>query len=550
LLFVVHHALALALLLLTAAAAGTAVAGSRMPLALRSALGLAVLGQVLVLLATFGALRPWTIVSVIAFALAAGAARMQRGPVRGPVRWPLLASSAAGTVPLFALALYPPLAFDETLYHLPFVQAMASSGAIRFLPDVRFPMFPQLHEALSVPLFLAAGDTATHLVALAELLLLGGVVFEWPGDRRAGLLAFALLLGNPITLHQATITYVDMAVALFVVAGFRSLREQPAVAGFLLGTACSVKYLGWYFALAGLAFTILFSEHPRRAIPGFALALAAAVLPTYALIVATTANPVFPFFASLFGSSPWDFAVEKNAEPLVRAVRLFWDVTFARERVNQQPPYSPLFAVAVLVTILAARRDRWAAFLALAGAGYVAIFVTMLSLDSRYLLPLLPLVSVVAASAVARWKPIAIAVTLLSLAAGLAYVGYRFVRLGPLPLNDAQRRRFLEARIPEYSALERRGPGRIYVCGAEQLKSFGGRDLLGDVTGPYANRRVFAGDLSANLARLEVRSLLVSRRACPAEWQRVPAESAFELVYADAGAVLWRARLRSATDAR
>jgi len=61
-----------------------------------------------------------------------------------------------------------PIAFDETLYHLPFVQAMSRSGALHFWADLRFPAFPQLHESLCVPAFLLVGDTATHLVALRQ----------------------------------------------------------------------------------------------------------------------------------------------------------------------------------------------------------------------------------------------------------------------------------------------------------------------------------------------------------------------------------------------
>jgi len=185
------------------------------------------------------------------------------------------------------------------------------------------------------------------------------------------------------------------------------------------------------------------------------------------------------------------------------------------------------------------------AFLSAICVGYLAIFVAFLPSDSRYLLPLLPLVSVAAASVFARWKKLSVALSLLSIAGGLAYAGYRVARQGPPPLNAARRQQHLEQRVPEYRALERRGAGRIYVCGAEQLKYFGGDDLLGDVYGPASYEKVIAGsrdanDLSANLARIDVRYLLMSRRRCPREWQRLPASPAFELVYVDDGALLWR----------
>lgn len=541
LLFVLQHAAVLVLLLVVAAAAGTAVAGARVPLALRSALGLAVAGQAFAILGALGVLRPWTICIFVAISLV--------GMRRIAMSWWM----AAAAVPLFVLALYPPIAFDETLYHLPFVRAIAGSGAIRFVTDLRFPVFPQIHELLCVPAFLLAGDVATHLVAVAEVLVLAAVLIAWPRQRHAGFLAAALVLGNPIVLQMGTVTHVELALTLFIAAGAwcidRSASENPtssiAAAGFLLGTACSVKYLGWYFAAAAFAYLVLFGRDRRRTIPIFLLAFTLAVVPMYACLVALTGNPIFPFLPELFGLSPWNVPLTDGSKSIVRALRLFWDITFAREHVGQQPPYSPLFAVALLVTIVAARRDRRFAFLSAVCIVYVAIFIAILPSDSRYLLPFLPLFSVAAASVFARWKKLCVALSLLSIAGGLAYAGYRVARQGPPPLNAAQRRQYLEQRIPELRALERRGSGRIYVCGAEQLKDFGGDDLLGDVYGPLTNEKIIgsarnSSELSANLVRINVRYLLISQKRCPRNWQNVPANPEFELVYIDEGASLWR----------
>lgn len=541
--FIVEHAAILALLLAVAAASGTVVMGPRLPLALRAVMGMAIAGQLFALLGTIGALRPWSLwifaASVIAATVTPWARRLDRRQLaRG-------SAVALFTFPLFLLALYPPLAFDETLYHLPFVRALGRSGAIGFLAEHRLPVFPQLQELLCVPAFLLAGDTATHLVALAEVLILTGLMIAWPRQRLTGLLAAALVLGNPIVIQMATITYNEAALMLFVAAGFYCLDRNPIAAGFLLGTACSVKYLGCYFAVAGLAYLLLFGANRRRTIPLFLGALAAGVLPMYGRIVALTGNPFFPFLPSLFGASPWALpATPRTANVL----RLFWDITFARERVNFQPPYSPLFAVAMLITFIAAIRDRRATFLAAVCVGYIAIF-TFLPQDSRYLLPLLPLVAMAAASAVAPLvrKNVMIALSLLAIAPGIAYAGYRLVRLGPLPVTSAQRQQYLEAHIPEYRALEHRGPGRIYVCGAEQLKYFGGDDLLGDVAGPFAYDTIIgksedAEHLWHTLTQSNIRYILISRAHCPTAWQRLPSTPRFEQVYADDGAVLWRLR--------
>jgi len=458
-----------------------------MPAALRATIVLAILGQVFVVLGVAGALTPiWTAAAFAAalFAAAPAAARAAAGRAATCV-------AAVQIVLLILLALYPPVAFDETLYHLPFIRAIARTGAIAFHPDIRFGIFPQLHEVLCVPAFLAFGDVATHFVALIELLLLAGIVWKWGGP-----LAAALVVGNPIVFHLATITYDEMALALFVTAGFFCLdREKPAAAGLLFAAACSVKYLGWYFAVAALIVAL----YRRR--PIFLATFIAGILPMYATIFA------YRGFENL---SQW------TTHRVVVPWRVLWDITFARDRVNQQPPYSPLFAISMLIVFF---RSRWLAILCL---GYLACFA-FLPQDSRYLLPLLPLVSVAVAKMEFPWKN---AIAIASIAIGIAYAGYRIARWGFPPLSAEARREFQRQHIPELRALGARGPGRIWVCGAEQLKYFGGDDLYGDVTGPWSPERV-------NLRTFDY--VLVSRRQCPS-MQNLP----FEVVYADAGATLWR----------
>jgi len=542
--FVLEHAAVLVLLLLVAAAAGKLVMGPKVPLAIRAAMGLAVAGQLFVILGTIGALRPWTLWTFAAIAMLALV-----GPAARRLDCRRLAGISILTLPLFLLALYPPLAFDETLYHLPFVSNIARSGAIRFLTNARFPIFPQFQELLCVPAFLLAGDTATHLVALAEVMILTGLMIAWPQQRLTGFLAAAIVLGNPIVIQMATITYTEAALMLFVAAGFYCLDRNPLAAGFILGAACSTKYLGLYFAAAGLAYLVLFGPHRRRTIPLFLGALLAGMLPMYGRIVALTGNPVFPFLPKVFGTSAW-ILVTPNSGQIASLPRLFWDITFARDRVNFQPPWSPLFAISMLITLIAATRDRRAAFIAAVCAGYIAIF-TFLPQDSRYLLPLLPLVAMTAATALAPLlrRNALIALAMLAVAPGFAYAGYRLVRLGPIPIT--QRPQFLEARIPEYRALEHRGPGRIYAVCAEQLKYYGGDDLLGDVEGPFSNETIVGKSADAEqlwraLAPFHIRYLLISRKRCPMAWQRLPSGPWFELVYEDDGAMLWRMHQTSA----
>jgi hypothetical protein len=424
-------------------------------------------------------------------------------------------------VPIFLLALYPPLAFDETLYHLPTIRALATSGELRYIPDLRFPVFPQLHELLCVPVYLLAGDTATHLVSLAEVLITGALLLEW-----GGWLAAAFFLGSPIVVYLATVGYVDEALTLFVTAGFYCIhREKSALAGFFLGVACGVKYIGGYFAAAALLYLLI---RERRTAWRFAIGCAGAALPTTLWIVIETGNPLFPYFDSRF-TTPRLFAFNLPW-------RLLWDVTFARARVGFEPPMTPLLIPAVLVLIVAALRDARARAIALLCAGYLALF-SILPQDTRYLVPLLPLIAIVIAGSMPyrRW------LVGLAIAPGILYCGYRLIVNGLPPKTVAERDAYLARRVPEYRAVTRAGNGTIYVCGGEQLKSYAKGKLLGDFFGPYAyvhvlDHRTGTAAIADQLRVIHAGYYLVAKRVCAPP----DATGGMDLVYEDAAAELWR----------
>jgi hypothetical protein len=130
-LFIAKQGAVLALLLFTAAGAGTLAAGPRGGIALRSAIGLALCAHAMFFLAAIGQLRILPIVAVMLVAMAGG---LLRGLARERPPWLVIASA-----PVFFLALFPPVAFDETLYHLPFVRAFAATERSAFCPTCASP---------------------------------------------------------------------------------------------------------------------------------------------------------------------------------------------------------------------------------------------------------------------------------------------------------------------------------------------------------------------------------------------------------------------------
>jgi 4-amino-4-deoxy-L-arabinose transferase-like glycosyltransferase len=165
---------------------------------------------------------------------------------------------------LAARALFPPTAFDATMYHLPLVKGWVIDHRIAPALTLRYPVFAQLNEVLFAAVFLFGGELAPHLIELALLALTCGLLFVW-GRRwfspRAGALAAALLLASPLVLYLSTVGYIDVGLMHFVTLGFFALarhgddgeRALVWIAGAALACAADCKYLGlFFFAPAGL----------------------------------------------------------------------------------------------------------------------------------------------------------------------------------------------------------------------------------------------------------------------------------------------------------
>jgi len=448
--------------------------------------------------------------------------------------------------PLIALSLYPPTAFDETLYHLPFARAFALSGGVPFLPDLRVPVFPQLSELIFAEVLLLADDVAVHGVELLATVAAAALLVGWgrraTGKAWTGWLAAGIWLGNPIAGHLSGTAYLEPGLALFAAAALYAherWRESPetasrgwlALAAGLAGCAASTKYLGLIFAGLVVLFTAIASLRGRR-VSNLALVLlvaGAVVVPWYARIVYYTGNPVFPFFAGLVGApTVWDAAWPQEHQSLLGRlgafVRIPWSVVFDRREVGYQPPHSPVYLLALPLLAVGAWRDPRVRRLLTAVLVYTLLFL-VLAPDARYLVVVLPLLSLaVAASAVpllARWsRPrFAAALAAIVLLPGWLYAGYRLALAGPVPVTPPARDRYLAERLPIWPAVRflnrtRGSAYTVYAFHAENMVYLAQGRLLGDWNGPGRFNLVqpltrYPAALHAKLQELGADSMLV-----------------------------------------
>src|SRR5262249_35301082 len=146
----------------------------------------------------------------------------------------------------------------------------------------------------------------------------------------------------------------------------------------------------------------------------YSAAALVALGPWYLRLFLETGNPIFPYFARLFGSSPWDLShfqpsvFRGDTAPLhglavaigsllLRFVTLPFDLLFTRRHFDWHPPFSPFSLVAVPVLVVGAVLiARWRVLLAVAAA--YMLFALTLPRDPRYLLPVWPLLMLAATS--------------------------------------------------------------------------------------------------------------------------------------------------------
>jgi len=565
-------------------------AGNGASVSLALAGGLAGVGHAALLLGLAGLLRPWAVLTLLLAVNLAGRRswkdlardlRDRRGGATGSNRLVWLIPAAA-LLPVFLLPLYPATAFDATMYHLPYAKAFATTGGAPFLRDLRFPIFPQLMEFLFAVLFPGGRDLAAQCLSMIATLLTGLLLLAWgraEEEAAAGWIAAAAFLGNPIVAYFGATAYVDPGLTLFATAAFlgfdrwRRTRKEGwlALAGFFAGSAAAVKYLGLFFVAALALSAVATGTRGRRARAGLVFFAAAGITlaPWYLRLLLETGNPVFPYFARLFGSSAWDLsayqprlfgpgtpgAAAAIGNLLLRVATLPFDLLFPNRNFDWHPPFSPFYLIAEPILLVGAVRNaRWRPLLVVAAA--YLLFALTLPGDPRYLLPVCPLLSLAASSillellpvlrAPARGRLLVLAAAAL-LAPALLYSARELRRRGLPPASADARDRYISRRLPLYPAILHlnrvAGSGySLYAFHSENMAYFAEGRFQGDWFGPGSFARVEAAartprELWSTLRGLGADHVLFPSGAPPPVNADAPDfQEQFRLVYADTAA--------------
>jgi hypothetical protein len=537
--------------------AGRALIARRLPFASRvesaamsTVFGFGLLSAVFFVLAGVRLLKAPAIAAVLAVGCAL-AWRERRAALDGFRRMGVKMLAAIVLLPLVYCSLFPPLDPDATMYHLPAARAFAASGSMPALPDLRYPVFPQLVELLDAAELLVGGDVLTPLTSLLFCLLVAALLVAWGrrlGDLRAGAWSAALWLGSPFVLLLARAGLVEPATAAFATAALLAMQASVdggsaawlAASGALAGWAAGTKYTGLYFVAAlGLAALVLSPRGARaRAAAAFALGALAAGGPWYVRNWLLSGNPVWPFLGVVFGyrfwgpidvaSATWSLRHEGGPQSLRALLALPWNLATARLPGIRSlaPGLFALFPIGVAWG-LASRSRRW---LVLVAAGFV-VFWFATTQQVRFLIPAIPAVCLLTAGAISRLadrflrlpRPAAtLVLTSAAVVLGIALVprdmAGKIVRRELPPVDETSRADYFASRLPSYSLYRRLnaehgGRYTIYAFHDETMKYFCEGRHLGDWFGPasYGRMNLSSGSaLLRSLQRLGADHLLVN----------------------------------------
>jgi len=209
-------------------------------------------------------------------------------------------------------ALTPPWSYDALMYHLEAPRLFLEAGRLLFLPEIWQANGPLLTEMLFLPGLAFGSDSFARLIHATFGFWMTLAVYAFAlrfTSQRTARLSLWILLGVPVLPIVAGFAYVDLAWALYTFLAVYALARWSqntelsgwlTLAGVFIGFALSTKYLalGGFAALACWILLNGWRQKQRRTLAytaRFFLTASLIAAPWYFKNLYLTGNPVFPF---------------------------------------------------------------------------------------------------------------------------------------------------------------------------------------------------------------------------------------------------------------
>lgn len=388
------------------------------------------------------------------------------------------------------VASFPELGHDALSMHLAIPHLVALEGRWSFDVD-RFvwAVMPMNVNWLYTAASFLGGESAARLLNAGSALLVAAAIVAWSTPRlgQAGALAAAAFwLSMPLSFLESNSAFIELPLTLLVVGALlaneaAARRMRPGtwlIAGALFGSAVAAKLPALLIApglgLIWAALTVSANPAGNRiksrslfaALSAGAAGTTLFVAPPYLTGWVRTGNPVFPFFNQTFRSPQFDTTTSFTNPLFVHPFDAYTlvDLTLRTTRFIESQ-HSGALGIAFLALVpiglaaAALRREGWVWVLGIAAATFCAL-VFREQVYLRYIVPVLPLMCLVAAYAltVPRSASTAAVLALMCVAVALARFPVASFPLVWFPVqvlgSEAAREDFLRLAQPEQLAAQ------------------------------------------------------------------------------------------------
>ena len=225
----------------------------------------------------------------------------------------------------FVSCLTPNVAWDAAVYHLNAPKMYIQAHQLIYIPLNLCSNMPLNIEMLYTLSMLIQGIQLANLIHLSFCILILLSIYAFSVryfNKQAGLLAAAIFLANPVTIFEISIAYIDLALAfyyLLALYGFflwMDSKKQgfiPLMAIFS-GIEMGIKYTGVFggFAIViGIILKMWLIDKAKfsKILKNVLLFAGVSFLPFAPWLIKSyifTGNPVYPMLYDIFGGKDWN----------------------------------------------------------------------------------------------------------------------------------------------------------------------------------------------------------------------------------------------------
>jgi hypothetical protein len=310
-------------------------------------------------------------------------------------------------------ALAPPTQFDSLVYHLALPYRYFAAGGYTAVPWNIFSSFPQNIEMLYQLALTLNGDILANLIHWSFLPLTGLGVYllaRRTEGETTGAAAALIWLYTPAALFLATGTYIDLGLAFYVLLGIHAYifwdeTGEDAwlwASGVFMGLAAGAKYTAAFPALLIALFALFRSKGVIKPLKFAAVSLLV-FLPWLFKNLVYLHNPIAPWGSA---AAPGYFShVRSHGMPVSTVMDVLyvpWNLTFFGFSYGGAfDLLGPVFLLFLPALFLWRKSDKIIRILVLFCTGF-AVCWFFSGKVLRFLMPVIPLLSILAAKGLAN----------------------------------------------------------------------------------------------------------------------------------------------------